>query len=375
MAPLSLDLSQPLTLGPGASAARSMSAPAGGFLILLRRALGLRVEPGGALPTEQAALELTNLADPHVQAFLAWRRAVLLCSAIAMIPLVLLRLIEVLSADGMPGALTAVHLLAVLAEGAFCGLLWMQLPRWTRWQAQRRTLQLGWLAMMAAPLVAYLVPVGSVVSGPAGPALGLGYSLYALLVLGPRVLAILPGLVRGSIVAKLLIPGTPAPGWLIAGSGPLTGVLIYLVFLVPFQVTGSGYFVIAMLALLGAQLPILRVGQRLARPTTHLEAATAVARARTTHGLAAGIGGLVALIAFARMTSDLHLSGLVVFDALLALAVHTLLATLIGADLLMSSLMRGDAISIDAQAAIQESEQRLATFARESAVVTTTSLR
>jgi hypothetical protein len=54
----------------------------------------------------------------------------------------------------------------------------------------------------------------------------------ALLVLGPKVISLMPGLIRASIVSALQFPGTTAPGWLMTRFAYIIVVLLY-------QVTGS----------------------------------------------------------------------------------------------------------------------------------------
>jgi hypothetical protein len=155
---------------------------------------------------------------------------------------------------------------------------------------------------------------------------------------------------------------------LLVVASAVAAVVTYLVLMVPLQVSGSGYFLIGMVALIGAQVPLIRVGLRLSRPATLLEVATSVARARASHGIASAVGAIALVIAMVRLTQHTQLGALTVINTVLAFAVYLMIATLLGTDLILSRMMRGDAISIDAQASIQDSEQRLATLARESAL-------
>lgn len=358
-------------MGPGGA---YPSGPAqAGLVALVRRAFRLRVEPADVQPDEAKALEVAGIHDPHHRAFLAWRRSVLLVSAALFAPLALFRLIEVLRMGAMPGALQALQLLPSLAEGAFCALLWMQLRNWTRWQAQRRLLLLGWAGAFLVPFVVFLYPVDGAVPAPSGSGSGdfafllnSAYALQAMLVVGPKVLSLMPGVMRASLVTKLLFSGSPAPGWLVVLSAPIAALLIFLVFLVPYQITGSGYFILALAGLIGAQFVLGRAALRLARPSTQLDALSLIARVRPSYLGALGFGALFAIIALSRLSSAVHLGGLSVLVALLSFGSSALMLSLVGADLVVSNMEGARSISVDAQAAVAETQQRLTTFVRES---------
>ena len=335
----------------------------GGIKASLRRAFQLRIEPAELSRAETAALVLADVTDPHHQAYLMWRRSVLLVVALAFVPLTLLRFIEVLGTDHVPGYLKALNTLPVLAEGGLCALLWLQLRHWTDWRRQQRVLLLGWLVYFLTPLVISLYPLeraahdllraqlGFAVPRDAaaaglGTVVTLGYAIQMLLVLAPKVLSVMPGLMRAAIASKLLFPGSSAPGWLIVLGSPICALLVYVVLFFPYQVTGSGYFVLAMLGILAALLTLGRSGFALARPTSATEALAAVARVRTAHLAAIGAGALFVVIALARLADQAELSLLSIVTALLSLQANILLLTLIGADLVIANLERARVVSI-----------------------------
>ncbi len=356
----------------------------GGVAGALARAFSLRLDPAELSAADSSALTRAAVSDPHHQAFLVWRRSIVMVTALAMVPLVLLRLFEVLGADGLPGTLKALHAIPVLAEAALGATLWMQLGRWTRWREQQRALTRAYALAFLAPFAVYLVPaesfardmlaeqlaaLGAGESRGAGGlmAITIGYSLQSLLAIGPRAVALMPGAVRAAMVTKLLLPGTAAPGWLIVLGTPLCALMIYVLLLVPYQLTGSGYFALALAGLAAGQLSLARAGYRLTRPTSYTDALSAVMRVRTTYLATSGLGGLFLAIALARLTSQLGLSAASVLAVLLSLAIHILLLTLLGTDLIIASLERAKATSIDAQAAASEAQARLAVFGRGAA--------
>jgi hypothetical protein len=259
-------------------------------------------------------------------------------------------------------------------------LLWLQLRNWTRWQAQRRLLLLGWLAAFAAPFVVFLYPADGAASPPSGAELAGGdaavaavaltmslslnmvYTLHAMLVLGAKAIALPAGLLRAATVSKLLFPGSAAPGWLVVLGAPIAALLAFVMLVVPYQLTGSGYFVLAILGVVGALFLLGRAGLRLARPSTPVDALSLVVRTRAGFLMALGVGLVFAVVAMTRM----QLGGLTAINALVGLGANLLVVTLVAADLVIANLEASRNVSVDAQAAVAESQQRLATFARES---------
>ena len=70
--------------------------------------------------------------------------------------------------------------------------------------------------------------------------------------------SLVAGMVRGSIVTKLLFPGASAPGWLIVIGAVIYALFIYVVLIVPFQITGSTYFIGAVVAIVVGEAMLAR---------------------------------------------------------------------------------------------------------------------
>ncbi len=341
----------------------------------LTRAFRLQID-GEPSITDRAALDAAGIGEPLLRAFLSWRRSLLLIAMVALAPVVLLRLIEVLAADRVPGTLRALALMPVATEAVLVAVLWTQLRHWTSWQTQRRVILRWWVVSFAAPFAVFLYPIdraaaelvpsqlGAAASGSLGPMLGAAYLVQAVMVLGPKLMALPPGLMRGAVLTKLLLPGTSAPGWLVAIVAPVYAVLAYLLLLVPYQLTGSGYFLLALLGIAGAQLLLTRAGLRLARPSSSTEAQLAVTSFRATHLAALGAGLLFLLVALARLSDLMSVPWLAVFSMLLSLGANLLLATLVGTDLLISSLEPPRALGQEAQAQAAETQARILALTR-----------
>jgi hypothetical protein len=356
-----------------------------GFLkISLRRAFRLRIEPDEVLPSERAALAAAEpaITDPTFQAFLAWRRSVLFFIATALVPLSLLRLIEVFAEDDVPGTLRALFTIPVLAEIGFCALAWQQLRHWTEWRQQRRKLALGWIGYFLAPFVVYLYPLRSAVADmmaqTAGmdPSMaqareaftmlgGVAFALQAVLFLAPKAVSLMPGLVRAAIVTKLLFPGSAAPGWLIVLAAPLYALLAYVVLIVPYQLTGTGTFAIVILGVVAAQYWHGRAGYALARPQRREEAIATIAAARTGYAISMAVSALFLLIALGDLVSTFDFGAISIVTLLASFVISIALLTLISTDLIIASLDRARGITAGSAELAAEYHQQLESFVRQ----------
>jgi hypothetical protein len=322
------------------------------------RAFRLRCGPEDVLPAERAAMQgvAPPVLDPRAQGFLAWRRSLLFVVAAALIPVSVLRAIEVFgSLDDAQATLATFSVLQLSFEVGFAALAWILFFGWANWPLNRKILLWGWVAYFVFPFLTYLFPYRELIEGAVqgegalgkGEALlvGMIFSLQAILTLAPKAVSLMPGLLRAAMATKLLFPGSSAPGWLIVLAAPLYALLVYVVMMVPYQITGSGFFVLAMIGLLGAQAWLAVTGLALGRPLDPLEAARRVRRARRGYFWLSA-GGLVFLaIGFQKLIRDLDMPPLAVANLILSFAAHVYVLTLVGTDLVVASLrrQRGDA--------------------------------
>ena len=344
------------------------------------RAIRLRIEPDEITHNERMALLEKGVTDPNLMAFLGWRRSVLVLVAIALVPLTLLRFID--AADSKwPGGLKMIVILPAIAEGFLCLVCWMQLRNWTSWPTQRRTLFKAWLVFMAAPFVVFLIPMDGIVESVVRDRLGgqgLGefaadpqiaqltiavkaaLSIYALMTLAPKAVSLLAGTIRAGIVTKMLFPGTAGPGWVVVFSAPLYTLMVFTLLIVPYQMTGSGWYIGAMIALAAAQVTLGRAGYSLTKPTTHDEAVAVVGRARATYLICMALFGLFLIIALGTLAKQLGVLSIITF--VLSFEVNVLLLTLIGSDLVITNLDRARGAGHGATHLQEDSHKKLQSF-------------
>jgi hypothetical protein len=350
--------------------------------ISARRAFRLRIEPSEVLPAERASLEAANppITDPNLQAFLAWRRSVLFLVAVALVPLSLIGII-----DGLAGgarvhqAIRVVKLGPAVAEAVFCLICWHQLRRWAHWRTQRRKLFWGWLLFLLTPFIVFAYPLRTAFEElgrhPKATLLALGvdgvyrqaalpfvFAMIAMLQLAPKVISLMPGLIRSSMVIKLLFPGSTAPGWLIVLAAPLYAMYAYAILIIPYQFTGSGYFIAGILGVILAQASLARAGYQLARPLGEQEALKHIKKVRTWYVSVMVLSAALLIVALGSLVDQLNLRITDVITTVLKFETNVLILTMIGADLVVTNLDRARSATAGALHYEEQAEIKIAAF-------------
>jgi hypothetical protein len=329
--------------------------------ISLKRAYRLNIAADEVLPAERAHLEsrAAHITDPDQQAFLAWRRSVLLLVAMMFVPLCVFRFLEAFDGPPIPAAGRAFVLLPAIAEAIFCLVMFDQLKHWAEWKRQRRVMFYAWCIYFIAPFIVYAYPfrtafdhsvaaakaaaeIGGIHLNPSLQTVhifvGLAFGVQALLALGPKIISLMPGVIRASIVSKLLFPGATAPGWLMMLAAPIYALFAYIIVLLPYQVTGSWQFVAGNAGILVAQVYIGFCGRRLTVPLSQHEAHQRIHKAWLAY-----IGILVVSASFMvyglyDFLTQLHFGVVRVITSVLAVVSNVLLDTLVGTDAIVAAM-------------------------------------
>ncbi len=345
-----------------------------------RRAFRLRIEPSEVMPSERRSLEaaVPPILDVNLQAFLAWRRSVLFLVSCALLPLTIIGLADAL-AGTMPMPIRLVRHGPAIAEAVFCWICWRQLKRWAHWRSQRKWLFWGWVLFMATPFVVFLYPLRSVlvdtVSNPIETlrAFGVGgtgrrlympfvFSMIAMLQLAPKAISLMPGLIRSSLVIKLLFPGSSAPGWIIVMAAPLYALLAYVILVIPYQVTGSGWFIAGVLGVIAGQALLARAGFALAQPLSEEEALIHIKRVRRYYVTVMVVSAVLIVIALGSLVNQLNLRWADVVTAVLKFETNVLILTMIGADLVITNLDRARSQTAGRGHVEDQAEVKIAAF-------------
>jgi hypothetical protein len=351
--------------------------------ISARRAFRLRIEPSEVLPSERRKLELANppVVEPNLQAFLAWRRSVLFLVACALVPLTVLGFINALDSH-LPDRIRYIKLYPAIAEGVFALICWTQLLRWQHWRKQRRWLFIGWACFMFVPFLVFAYPLREILDGAfrerKAALLGLGiggagamlkaavlpfvFAMVAMLQLAPKAISVMPGLIRGSMVIKLLFPGSSAPGWLIAIAAMLYALLVYVILIIPYQFTGDVKFMVGIAGVVFGQGILVRAGFKLARPHTEAEAVAAIKGARKIYVTTMLLSGGFIIAALYNLVTLLHLQISDVVLAVFKFETNVLILTMVFSDLVVTNLDRARSQTQIRADVEEETEIKIAAF-------------
>lgn len=351
----------------------------------LRRAFRLRIEPSEVLAHERQTLEAASppILDHNLQAFLAWRRSVLFVVACALIPLSIIGIIGALRVTDWK-AIFFVKFTPAAAEAVFLWVCWSQLKQWANWRQQRRKLFYGWLLFMLTPFVVFIYPLNAFFEEIRGAvssqekrlmlaALGVDgiyrqavmpfvFSMIAMLQLAPKAISLMPGLIRSSMVIKLLFPGVSAPGWLIVMASPLYALLAYVILIIPYQFTGSGWFIAGVLGVVAGQAVLARAGFALARPMSEDEAMVQIKKVRRYYITVMILSAVLIIVALGSLVVKLNLAWTDVVTAVLKFEANVLILTMIGADLVVTNLDKARAYTHGRDAVEDATEHKIAAF-------------
>lgn len=350
--------------------------------ISTKRAFRLRIEPSEVLPDERQTLAQADppILDENLQAFLAWRRSVLFLVATILVPLSIIGIVDAFSGSKVAPAVRYVKLLPAVAETLFCVICWLQLRHWAHWRSQRRWLFFGWLLFIGTPFLVFAYPLKEAFMGLSRSMsiaqvqeLGwngvynraiapFAFSMIAMFQLAPKVISLMPGLIRSSMVIKLLFPGSAAPGWLIVMSAPLYALIAYALLIIPYQFTGELWFIFGIGLIVFAQALVAKSGFQLARPLTQDEAMFHIKRVRKYYmtllliALCCIVGGLGVLAKILSIKWTTIASTLLKFEA------NVLTLTIIGADLVVTNLDRARHYTEGKEHVEEETEDKIAAF-------------
>jgi len=365
--------------------------------ISMRRAYRLDIKTDEVLPAERAHLEAQagHIRNPEHQAFLAWRRSVLLLVAMMFVPLTISRFIETWGMQHVPGTGRIFTFFPVIAEAVFCIVMFDQLRNWAQWKKQRRVLFLAWAIYFIAPFAMYLYPYRSAYDGTAGyyaarallsndslplkftagrwhMVVGMKFGIAALLLLGPKIISLMPGLIRASIVTKLQFPGTTAPGWLMMLAAPLYALFAYIIVLLPYQITGSWQFLAGNAGILLAQIFIAIAGRKMTVPLTNEEANHRIHRSWLAYIGIIVVSAIFMVYGVADFIHDLQIGTWSVVSGIITVVSNVLLDTLVGTDAIITGMayLKRQAVPDPAhEQLLRDAEAKLAIFTSEGAML------
>lgn len=269
----------------------------------LKRAFDWNLRSIEIHPSEQQLLLANGVDEDNASRFLIWRRSVLTIVAPVTGLMALLALIGVIFNTEWAG-LTAIgviaELLPILTLFALPVTAYMAARIWYRHRRSRSVLLRGWLIALVTPLLLALLPYTWRVPTMGNPMQAAQVSILGAMVvyvtLMPAVLSLIPGVLRGCLRVKSLLPQSTLPGWFLIAATPLYILLFMVVFSTINQVLGNFLLLLGVLALVGSPVMYLVNSRTFTRPLSQPEDIARIGSVQNVALLITGAGLLLVML-------------------------------------------------------------------------------
>jgi hypothetical protein len=298
----------PVYAAPTAYAAPQQGNRAG---LHLRRAFSWNLRALPVEPDEEARLVANGVDELDARRYLVWRRSVLLVVAIPTLISALLAGLGAVTTEHQP-SLSGIGVLLEIVRVAILFVLpltaWLAARAWDNHRRSRTILTRGWLIAFATPLLLALIPYGWRIdmtgstaeqASLANLAYGAIGAVAVYVTLMPAVLSLLPGVLRGCLRIKALIPESVLPGLFLVAATPLYVLLFLVIFTTLNQLIGDIFLILGIMAVLGAPMLYLFNARTFIRPLRTEEEIARVGSIQKAVLTVIGIGlGLIVVYAF-----------------------------------------------------------------------------
>lgn len=311
-----------------------------------------------ATSDERAALAAVSppVSAPAAQDYVAWRRSLLWVAGIALLVVGVLQIVTFTTMEEMLGGnvseavdletidgVFALLIVPVFVGGALA--LWAAL-RWREVRASRRIARIGFLVNFLTPFLVAALPIQGLLEHGAmaaqdrtsvNLALGTYVGLRFSALLGPRAIALFPGIIRSSMALKTLVPESPMPGWAAALLAPLYSIFLLVVFALIIQVQGNALLLIGLGCLMISPMVYVWRAKAVLRPHRADELAGVLGPVRLRASLFTGLG----VVFIGIFLIDMQVGFLDILLFVLAIVGNVVLLTVVGGDFLLALLKHG----------------------------------
>jgi len=242
------------------------------------------------------------------QNYMAWRRALLWFSSIALGLATLKDLIDYcknFSKDN-PVAITLWTFMFPVLAGVATVICAKACLDWREINQTRRLSLIAYLTQFVGPVLLLCFPIYKFIAtggdADAAKMMGLGmgwmFALSTIFLMVPKVLGIFPGLIRSSLTLKTLLPQHPLPAWIGIIVAPLFALFVLIPAIMAMQ---TGFFIIGLglLCITCFPLTLLYWAKPLSAAATPDQMNITVTRVRSV-GKKLFFGGLVLILIGAR---------------------------------------------------------------------------
>jgi len=260
-------------------------------------------------PQEEAILTARGVHDENARRYIVWRRSVLVMVAIPMLASALLAIIDLFGVNWAQYSALGILVIILRLLGLFVlpVTAYMAFKIWDDQRKSRRILLMGWLISLAFPLLLALLPfTWQVDTGGLSPmdraqaAAGLSMfgAMQVYVTLMPAVLSLIPGVLRGCLRIKALLPQSILPGMFLVAATPLYVLLFMVIFTTINQVAGHILLILAVLTLAASSIIYLFQSGTFMRPVRTEEEFAKIGSVQTQSTIIMVVG-LVLLVIWA----------------------------------------------------------------------------
>jgi hypothetical protein len=121
---------------------------------------------------------------------------------------------------------------------------------------------------------------------------------------------------------------------------PLYVLLVFVVLLIPYQIGGSAFLLLGLLAFVAAPVFLWRVARKLARPMSSEEALSTIKTTRAITLVFNAAGGLFLFIGLLDLTGQLNLGVLDAIQTVIALVANVLVLSVVAMDTVNQALRK-----------------------------------
>lgn len=295
---------------------------------------------------ERAVLQ--DLADrPIAQNYVAWRKSLLWGTGVLLAFTAIVNLFrsgwvnaEQMGSTGNAAVMNFMLLALLGTQFGAAGLAVWAALRWTQVRSSKLIARGAWALQFIGPILVFSIPYLSLMdlNEMARMQMAGMLAIIALFSIGPKVFGLFPGILRGSLTLKTLLPESSSAGWVGIIIAPLYALFYAVVFVLTVQISQSvllaGGFALLTLAPLVYVWRAKSIMMPADSETAHRN--VSAARLQSIIATAAGVGLIVLYVLINIKELRINLFDLLVF--LTGLFANVLLLTVVITDLTLGLL-------------------------------------
>lgn len=234
-----------------------------------------------------------------------------------------------------------------VVTGAF--LMALAARSWADPRKSKKLSRLAWLIVFLTPFAITFLPITSMMDldhipkEPKGlheqitKFVGPLFALQVFMMIGPKAIALFPGIIRSSMSLKTLLPESATPGWVMSIMGPMYALFLVVIMSTVNQVYGDILLIGGIMAfMVGSMIYALRA-EKLVRPHTPEEVTSIVRNIRQQAAIANLVGAVLLGVFIFKIP---ELSFLDAFSFLAGVAATVLLLTIVASDFVVALMAK-----------------------------------